>query len=73
MFLAGMAYQGGEGDWQNLSKQQPAAPGDGAIYPRYSIQLQLAPPCRKAASGDISFWRASLLLSGLPVFYVKGV
>nr|AYU65824.1 hypothetical protein [Klebsiella pneumoniae]AZM66619.1 Hypothetical protein [Citrobacter braakii]QNL33492.1 hypothetical protein [Escherichia coli]WHO54276.1 hypothetical protein [Citrobacter freundii]QBQ68413.1 hypothetical protein [Klebsiella pneumoniae] len=31
---------------QNLSKQQPAAPGDGAIYPQYSIQLQLAPPCR---------------------------
>ncbi|OUH31141.1 hypothetical protein AZ022_005158, partial [Klebsiella pneumoniae] len=29
-----------------LSKQQPAAPGNGAIYPRYSIQLQLAPPCR---------------------------
>ncbi len=31
---------------QNLSKQQPASPGDGTICPQYSIQLQLAPPCR---------------------------
>ncbi len=46
MFFAGIALQDGEGDWQNLSKRQPAAPGDGAIFPQYSIQLQLAPPCR---------------------------
>lgn len=46
MFFAGMALQDGEGDWQNLSKRQPAAPGDGAICPQYSIQLQLAPLCR---------------------------
>ena len=32
-----------EGARQNQSKQQPAAPRDGAIYPQYSIQLQLAP------------------------------
>ncbi|CTQ24160.1 hypothetical protein BN1200_980016 [Klebsiella variicola] len=31
---------------QNLSKQQPAAPGDGAICTQYSIQLLQAPPCR---------------------------
>ena len=43
MFFAGIALQDGEGDWQNLSTRQPAAPGDGAIFPQYPIQLQLAP------------------------------
>lgn len=38
-----MAYQGGEGGLAEPIKPLPAAPGDGAIFPQYPIQLQLAP------------------------------
>jgi len=53
-FLAGIALQGRGWVRQNLSKQQPAAPGNGATHYQSCTQLLLAPPCRKAAFRELA-------------------
>ncbi|ELI8125133.1 TPA: hypothetical protein ACJIYU_004147 [Yersinia enterocolitica] len=52
LLLAGLALQGGDWDWLNLSNRNRLRRAIGATHLQSHYSVPLAPPCRNAAFKD---------------------